>query len=103
MVFVDTTPDYEALVFLIMLSKRGDRLTIIDGPPELTQQLGIELRRNFPRRITTDRATEDGLHIFEVKKGSYGSKYTSISASAPSIAVARLTTPSSLPRHTPVC
>ncbi|KAJ8489793.1 hypothetical protein ONZ51_g2722 [Trametes cubensis] len=72
MVFVDTTPDYEALVFLIMLSKRGDRLTIIDGPPELTQQLGIELRRNFPRRITTDRATEDGLHIFEVKKGSYG-------------------------------
>ncbi|KAI0335236.1 hypothetical protein GY45DRAFT_1240736 [Cubamyces sp. BRFM 1775] len=72
MVFVDTTPDYEALVFLIMLSKRGDRLTIIDGPLELTQQLGIELRRNFPRRITTDRATEDGLHIFEVKKGSYG-------------------------------
>ncbi|KAI8995661.1 hypothetical protein BD414DRAFT_480184 [Trametes punicea] len=72
MVFVDSTPDYEAQVFIIMLSKRGDRLTILDAPIELTQQLGIELRRVFPRRITTDRATEDGLHIFEVKKGSYG-------------------------------
>ncbi|KAI0363906.1 hypothetical protein BV20DRAFT_1125960 [Pilatotrama ljubarskyi] len=73
MIFVDSTPDYEAQVFLIMFSKRGDRLTILDGPPELTQQLGIDLRATFPRKITTDRATEDGLHIFEVKKGSYGS------------------------------
>ncbi|KAI0651888.1 hypothetical protein C8Q79DRAFT_1005141 [Trametes meyenii] len=72
MIFTDSTPDYEAQVFLIMLSKRGDRLTVLDGPPEMTQQLGIELRATFPRKITTDRATEDGLHIFEIKRGEYG-------------------------------
>ncbi|KAI0825101.1 hypothetical protein BC628DRAFT_1321021 [Trametes gibbosa] len=72
MIFVDSTPDYEAKVFVIMFSKRGDRLTILDGPPEVTQQLGMDLRSTFPRKITTDRATEDGLHIFEVKKGGYG-------------------------------
>ncbi|KAI0778221.1 hypothetical protein BD413DRAFT_601021 [Trametes elegans] len=72
MIFVDSTPDFEAQVFMIMFSKAGDRLTVLDGPPELTQQLGMELRATFPRKITTDRASEDGLHIFEVKKGSYG-------------------------------
>ncbi|KAI0639437.1 hypothetical protein C8Q77DRAFT_1213997 [Trametes polyzona] len=72
MIFVDSTPDYEAKIFVLMLSKRGDRLTVLDGPPELTQQLGIELRAAFPRKITTDRATEDGLHIFDIKKGGYG-------------------------------
>lgn len=54
------------------LSKSGDRLTILDAPPQLTEQLGIALRANFPRKITTDRATDDGLHVFEVRKGSYG-------------------------------
>ncbi|EIW64641.1 uncharacterized protein TRAVEDRAFT_139680 [Trametes versicolor FP-101664 SS1] len=73
MIFVDSTPDFEAIVFLIMFNKRGDRLTILDAPAELTQQLGMELRATFPRKITTDRATEDGLHVFEVRKGGYGS------------------------------
>lgn len=76
MIFVDSTPDFEAIVFLIMFNKRGDRLTILDAPAELTQQLGMELRATFPRKITTDRATEDGLHVFEVRKGGYGCKRT---------------------------
>lgn len=81
MIFVDSTPDFEATVFLIMFSKRGDRLTILDAPAELTQQLGMELRATFPRKITTDRATEDGLHVFEVRKGGYGCKHTFLSFS----------------------
>ena len=57
---------------MIMISKSGDRLSVLNGPLDLTQELGIGLRAAFPRRITTDRATEDGLHIFEVKKATYG-------------------------------
>ncbi len=56
----------------MMLSKSGDRLTFLDGPADLTIALGTALREYFPRRITTDRATEDGLHIFEIKRGPTG-------------------------------
>lgn len=56
----------------MMITKSGDRLTILDGPPQLTQELGIGLRANFPRKITTDRATEDGLHVYEVRRGGHG-------------------------------
>ncbi|KAI0735135.1 hypothetical protein C8Q76DRAFT_272072 [Earliella scabrosa] len=72
LIFAECDPDVETYVFSMMLSKSGDRLTILDGPPDLTQELGIGLRANFPRKITTDRATEDGLHIYEVRKGTYG-------------------------------
>lgn len=97
MIFVDSTPDFEAIVFLIMFNKRGDRLTILDAPAELTQQLGMELRATFPRKITTDRATEDGLHVFEVRKGGYGCKHTllplSLNTAAPHSRTCRLQHP----------
>ena len=47
-------------------------MTFLDAPYELSQQLGIELRGTFPKKITADRATEDGRHVFEVKKSNYG-------------------------------
>ncbi|CDO71593.1 hypothetical protein BN946_scf184911.g63 [Trametes cinnabarina] len=72
MVFVETDKDYEAQIFLMTLSKRGDRMTIAEAPEELMEQLSAELRRTFPRRFTADRATENNIRIFEVKKGSYG-------------------------------
>ena len=75
------------MFFVIMISKSGDRLSVLDGPPDLTQELGMNLRASFPRRITTDRATEDGLHIFEVKKGSYGGEFTTPVLPTPNSAV----------------
>ena len=69
---MDSTPDHEPSLFLMMLSRAGDRLTFLDAPYELSQQLGIELRGTFPKKITADRATEDGRHVFEVKKSNYG-------------------------------
>ncbi|TFK93463.1 hypothetical protein K466DRAFT_616493 [Polyporus arcularius HHB13444] len=72
LVYHAAPPDPEAFVFAMMLSKSGDRLTFLDGPADLTIALGTALREYFPRRITTDRATEDGLHIFEIKRGPTG-------------------------------
>ncbi|OSD03404.1 hypothetical protein PYCCODRAFT_1424540 [Trametes coccinea BRFM310] len=72
LVFVETDMDFEAQVFIMTLSKKGDRLTISEAPEELMDQLSAELRRTFPRRFTADRATENNTRIFEVKKGNYG-------------------------------
>ncbi|KAI0724586.1 hypothetical protein C8T65DRAFT_627009 [Cerioporus squamosus] len=72
LVYHAAPPDPEAFVFAMMLSKSGDRLTFLDGPPDLTVALGTALREYFPRRITTDRVSEDGLHIFEIKRGATG-------------------------------
>ena len=55
-----------------MLSKAGDRLTLMGAPYELSEMLGMELRAYFPKKITADRATEDGRHIFEIKRSGYG-------------------------------
>ncbi|KAI9063099.1 hypothetical protein FKP32DRAFT_1572880 [Trametes sanguinea] len=72
LVFVETDKDFEAQVFIMTLSKRGDRLTISEAPEELMDQLSAELRRTFPRRFTADRATENNTRVFQVKKGNYG-------------------------------
>ncbi|OBZ79188.1 hypothetical protein A0H81_01099 [Grifola frondosa] len=71
LIFAASPPDYEAQIFLVTFSHSGGKLSILDAPAELTQELGIGLRQAFPRKIATDRATEDGLHVFELKKG-YG-------------------------------
>ncbi|KAH9944354.1 uncharacterized protein BXZ73DRAFT_96840 [Epithele typhae] len=42
--------------------------TIDAGNP----RMGSELRAYFPRRVSVDRMTDVGSHIFEVKRGSYG-------------------------------
>ena len=75
LVYHATPPDEEAFAFAMMISKSGDRLTFLDGPPDLTIALGTALREYFPRKITTDRATEDGVHIFEIKRGTTGGTY----------------------------
>ncbi|RPD82520.1 hypothetical protein L226DRAFT_528678 [Lentinus tigrinus ALCF2SS1-7] len=72
LVYHATPPDEEAFAFAMMISKSGGRLTFLDGPPDLTTALGTALREFFPRKVTTDRATEDGLHIFEIKRGTTG-------------------------------
>ncbi|TBU35285.1 hypothetical protein BD309DRAFT_902626 [Dichomitus squalens] len=72
LIFVDSTPDHEPSIFLMMLSRAGDRLTLLEAPYSLSEQLGMELRATFPKKITADRATEDGRHVFEVKRSGYG-------------------------------
>lgn len=72
LIFVECPPDPAPEFFLMMLSKAGDRLTLMDAPYELSEGLGVELRSTFPKKITADRATEDGQHVFEIKRSSYG-------------------------------
>ena len=75
MVFAQSEVDPNPTFFSIMISKSGDRLTILDCIPELTEQLSVGLRSTFPRQVSADRATEDGLHIFEVKRGYGGAPH----------------------------
>ncbi|KAM5536215.1 hypothetical protein V8D89_010114 [Ganoderma adspersum] len=72
LIFVECPSDPTPEFFLMMLSKAGDRLTLMDAPYELSEGLGVELRSTFPKKITADRATEDGQHVFEIKRSSYG-------------------------------
>ncbi|PIL31927.1 hypothetical protein GSI_06631 [Ganoderma sinense ZZ0214-1] len=72
LIFVECPSDPAPEFFLMMLSKAGDRLTLMDASYELSEMLGMELRATFPKKITADRATEDGRHVFEIKRSSYG-------------------------------
>ncbi|KAI1797915.1 hypothetical protein LXA43DRAFT_274409 [Ganoderma leucocontextum] len=72
LIFVESPSDPAPEFFLMMLSKAGDRLTLMEASYELSEMLGMELRATFPKKITADRATEDGRHIFEIKRSSYG-------------------------------
>ncbi|OCH96114.1 hypothetical protein OBBRIDRAFT_787563 [Obba rivulosa] len=73
LVFSQSEPDLAADFFTVTFNKSGYKLSILDAPIEVTQDLGASLRKAFPRRITTDRAMEEGVYVIEVKKGgSYG-------------------------------
>ncbi|EMD42093.1 hypothetical protein CERSUDRAFT_90692 [Gelatoporia subvermispora B] len=73
LIFTQSEPDLTAEFFTVTFSKSGHKLSILDAPIEVTQDLGASLRKAFPRRITSDRANEEGVHVIEVKRGGgYG-------------------------------
>ncbi|KAL6309942.1 hypothetical protein BKA93DRAFT_722088 [Sparassis latifolia] len=74
-VFVHS-PVETAHFFMITFSRSSEKVTLIDVPHELAQQLAAGLRSMYPRRISSYGATEDGIHIIEVKKAGFGSKST---------------------------
>lgn len=60
--------------FTVSLSPSGDKMTIVDGPTSILPSLDAGIRAVFPRKIASNRYTEDGVYKIEVKK-SFGSTY----------------------------
>lgn len=74
LIFLNASTDPEAYFFLMSLSSSGEKLSLLDAPPDLAQQLSTSLRGAFPRKIIADRAEEDGQHIIQIKRGGPGGK-----------------------------
>ncbi|KAI0788430.1 hypothetical protein C8Q75DRAFT_231803 [Abortiporus biennis] len=60
--------------FSVALSQSGDKISILDAPPMLAQDLATSLRNIFPWKVASDRATEDGVYVIELKKGIIGTQ-----------------------------
>ncbi|KAI0961595.1 hypothetical protein AcW1_000640 [Taiwanofungus camphoratus] len=68
LVFVESDPDQEAQIFLTSFSRSVNRLSLLDAPPDVAQQLAAGLRSVFPRKISSFGANEDGVHVIEMKR-----------------------------------
>lgn len=76
LIFVDSSPDSNAYFFMMALSSSGEKLSLLDAPQDLAQQLSSSLRAAFPQKIITDRAEEDGQYMIHIKRGGNGRKWT---------------------------
>ena len=72
LIFLDAASDENPYFFLMSLSSSGERLSFLDAPVDLVQQLSAGLRGIYPRKIITDRAGEDGQHVIQIKRGGAG-------------------------------
>ncbi|PCH33666.1 hypothetical protein WOLCODRAFT_93934 [Wolfiporia cocos MD-104 SS10] len=68
MVFVESGPDPDALIFMTTFIPSRLRLSLLDAPPEIAPQLANSLKAAFPRRVQFFGANEDGVYVIEVKK-----------------------------------
>jgi len=69
LIFGDSEPSPMAHFFSVSFSQSGEKISILDAPPMLSQNLSTNLCDIFPRRIASDRTTEDGLFRIELRKG----------------------------------
>lgn len=60
------------MLFTMSISQSASKFSFLDAPPYHMHILIGKLRDMFPRRITSDRATEDGVMIIEIRKSSTG-------------------------------
>ncbi|CAL1695752.1 unnamed protein product [Somion occarium] len=60
--------------FSTCFSKSGDKISIVDAPPALVQQLGRNLRSVFPNKVASDRFEEDNVYIIQMKRSMVGSE-----------------------------
>ena len=69
LIFEHVGPDPMADFFSVLLSSSGDKLSLWGVPEPIAHGLGDSLRAQFPHRISSDRAREDGVFVIETKKG----------------------------------
>ncbi|KAH9950361.1 hypothetical protein B0H21DRAFT_531893 [Amylocystis lapponica] len=64
-------PPPDPLIFLTTFSRSADKLTLVDAPQDIVQQLGASLRNVFPRRVASYGANLDGIHVIELKSAGF--------------------------------
>jgi len=72
LIFSQSEVDQQAYFFSICISHSGDKTSILDCPPHLSEGLSNNLRKHFPRKVTFDRVARDGEHIIELKRSMTG-------------------------------
>ncbi|KAI0076088.1 hypothetical protein K474DRAFT_1663486 [Panus rudis PR-1116 ss-1] len=73
LVFAEGPPDGMAYIMSVCFSHSGDKISVLDAPEELAQNLGRNLRVVFPHKVSSDRFEEDGVYIVQMKRGITGS------------------------------
>ncbi|KAK7694687.1 hypothetical protein QCA50_001875 [Cerrena zonata] len=63
----------EVYFFNICFSQSGDKISIVDAPPQLVQHLGRSLRSVFPNKIESDTYKEGNVYTIRMKRGLGGS------------------------------
>jgi len=72
LVFIISQPDLTADFFLAHFSRSGHRVTLIDPPSIISEVIGANLRHALPRKIASDRVSEDNVLVIELKKDGFG-------------------------------
>ncbi|TCD71552.1 hypothetical protein EIP91_008933 [Steccherinum ochraceum] len=72
LIFTMAQRDVRAYFFSVSISPSGDKMTIVDGPQPILPALDAGIRSIFPRKIASNRHTEDGVYKIEVKKNFGG-------------------------------
>jgi hypothetical protein len=63
--------------FTISVSTSGSKLSILDAPPPIIDNLGHQLRAYFHRLIEVDRTTSDGETRIQIGRGSASGEFHS--------------------------
>lgn len=75
LVFVDrgeSARDPHVHFFSVCFSRSDEKVSIVDPPGTIRDSIGTALRNAFPRRIASDRVTEENICLIELKRGVIG-------------------------------